>query len=130
MNNQEVYNQLVNDFNKETKNNNEKKLSRDELKKKLRQKINSKSYMRNSNHIKKNINFYENYNKILDNESNISKINQKTVKHLSCQFPIMSNVTYGLNKKSFENNNNNSIIIKLYNYLIYGKSNFLDKLSN
>lgn len=55
MNNQEVYNQLVNDFNKETKNNNEKKLSRDELKKKLRQKINSKSYMRNSNHIKKNI---------------------------------------------------------------------------
>ena len=43
------------DFNKETKNNNEKKLSRDELKKKLRQKINSKSYMRNSNHIKKNI---------------------------------------------------------------------------
>ena len=58
MNNQEVYNQLINDFNKEkkeTKSNNEKKLSRDELRKKLRQKINSKSYMRNSNHIKKNI---------------------------------------------------------------------------
>ena len=55
MNNQELYYQLVKDFNKETKNNNEKKLSRDQLKKKIRQKINSKSYMRNSNHIKKNI---------------------------------------------------------------------------
>ena len=78
----------------------------------------------------KNINFYQNYNKILDNESNISKINKKTVKHLSCQFPIMSNVSYDLNKKSFDNNSNKSIIIKLYNYIIYGKSNFLDKLSN
>ena len=80
----------------------------------------------------KNIDFYQNYNKILDNESNISNLNQKTVKHLTCQFPILSNVTYGLNKKSFDKkkNSNLSQLSKIFNNLIYGKSDFLDKLSN
>jgi hypothetical protein len=69
--------------------------------------------------------FYNQYNKILDEENNIPFFLKKAQRKLSCMFPIVSNYTQ-MDIKDVAKGGEIGIVEKIYSYLFYGKSNYFD----
>ena len=73
------------------------------------------------------IDFYNNYNKILNEDNNMPFYVRKMQQKLSCMFPILSNYTQNEVQSSSEEAKTSkdiSIIQKIYSYVMYGNSNF------
>ena len=68
----------------------------------------------------KAISFYENYNKILDEENKLPKSLRKFQRNLSCLFPFVSNLGQTTIQTTTQDDNNNNFIKKEYSYLFYG----------
>jgi len=69
------------------------------------------------------ISFYNNYNKILDENNNLPFFLRKAQRKLSCMFPIISNYTQGDIQRTAQGGEI-SISEKIFSYLFYGNSNF------
>ena len=65
------------------------------------------------------LSFYQNYNKILDKDAKTSKNLRYIQKHLSCQYPVVSDITNSEHKGKEP-----SSIVKYFSNLFYGDSNF------
>lgn len=76
------------------------------------------------------LSFYQNYNKTLNKDNTLPQILKYTQKHLSCQFPIISNLMQPYDNKILPYNTS-SFIDKLFGHLLYGDSQFfvLDNIS-
>jgi hypothetical protein len=75
------------------------------------------------------INYYNNYNKILNEENNLPFYIKKIQQKLSCMFPIISNLSQNEIKRTSRGTDNGiqiGILQKIYSYLFYGNSNFYD----
>ena len=72
------------------------------------------------------ISFYEKYNKYADKPNTVPKSVQRIHKHLSCQFPMASDLTQNLNIESSKPGAKKSWIQEMYSKLVYGDSNFYD----
>ena len=71
------------------------------------------------------ISYYQNYNKILDQENNMPLFVRKVQRKLSCLTPIISNYTQNENIRSATiEKEQTSITQKIFSYLFYGKSDF------
>lgn len=73
------------------------------------------------------MNYYNNYNKILNESNNMPFYVRKVQQKLSCMFPILSNYTQKEIQTSSEKSKmskNTSIFQKIYSYVMYGNSNF------
>jgi hypothetical protein len=71
--------------------------------------------------------YYNNYNKILNEDNNMPFYVRKMQQKLSCMFPVLSNYTQKEIQTSSEQAKTSkdiSIIQKLYSYVMYGNSNF------
>jgi len=71
--------------------------------------------------------YYNNYNKILNEDNNMPFYVRKMQQKLSCMFPVLSNYT----QKEIQSSSSESktgkdagIIQKIYSYVMYGNSNF------
>lgn len=76
-----------------------------------------------------NIPYFQNYNKILNQDNKIPKSIRKAQKRLTCAFPILSNFTQKniiKSSRGSDNGANISLSQKIYSYLISGNSNFYD----
>jgi len=76
--------------------------------------------------------YYNNYNKILNEDNNMPFYVRKMQQKLSCMFPVLSNYTQKEIQTSSDKAKTSkdiSIIQKIYSYLVYGNSNFY-KLPN
>ena len=71
------------------------------------------------------ISFYENYNKILDEENKLPKIIRIFQRNLSCMIPFLSNIGQNVIQTTTQDKNDN-IIKKLYSYLCYGNGEAFD----
>jgi len=71
------------------------------------------------------ISFYENYNKILDEENKLPKSIRIFQRNLSCMFPFVSNLGQNTIQTTTQNKNDN-IIKKIYSYLFYGNDKAFD----
>ena len=71
------------------------------------------------------ISFYENYNKILDEENKLPKAIRIFQRNLSCMFPFISNLGQNTIQTTTQEKNNN-IIKKIYSYLFYGNDKAFD----
>ena len=71
------------------------------------------------------ISFYENYNKILDEENKLPKSIRIFQRNISCMFPFVSNLGQNTIQTTTQDSNNN-IIKKLYSYLFYGNYSTFD----
>jgi len=71
------------------------------------------------------ISYYENFNKILNNENTVPKPIKIFQRNLSCMFPFVSNLTQNEVQNSAKSANN-GFLQKIYSYLFYGKSDFYD----
>jgi hypothetical protein len=67
--------------------------------------------------------FYNNYNKILDENNNLPFFLRKAQRKLSCMFTIVSNYTQGDIQRTAQGGDI-SISQKIFSYLFYGNSNF------
>jgi ectoine hydroxylase-related dioxygenase (phytanoyl-CoA dioxygenase family) len=75
------------------------------------------------------LSYYENYNKVLNEDNKLPLSIRKIQKNFSCMFPIISNLTQKENIQSSRgtvNGANISIFQKIFSYLFYGNSNFYD----
>ena len=70
------------------------------------------------------INFYNDYYKILDKENNINNNVKKIQKHISCQFPFLSDLFYCEINNNVKKKNK-SFIEKIYWKLFYGDENII-----
>jgi hypothetical protein len=75
--------------------------------------------------------YYNNYNKILNEDNNVPIYIRKIQKNLSCMFPIISNLSQNEIKRTsrgtdYNNNLQIGIFQKIYSYLFYGNTNFYD----
>ena len=73
------------------------------------------------------IDFYNNYNKILNEDNNMPFYVRKLQQKLSCMFPVLSNYTQKEVQTSSEQSKTAkdiSIAQKIYSYVMYGNSNF------
>lgn len=73
------------------------------------------------------IDFYNNYNKILNEDNNMPFYVRKLQQKMSCMFPVLSNYTQNEVQSSSEEAKTSkdiSIIQKIYSYVMYGNSNF------
>lgn len=71
--------------------------------------------------------YYNNYNKILNEDNNMPFYVRKMQQKLSCMFPVLSNYTQKEIQTSSEQSKTAkeiSIIQKIYSYFMYGNSNF------
>jgi len=76
--------------------------------------------------------YYNNYNKILNEDNNMPFYVRKMQQKLSCMFPVLSNYTQKEIQTSSDKAKTSkdiSIIQKIYSYVMYGNSNFY-KLPN
>jgi len=71
----------------------------------------------------KHLSFYNNYNKVQDQNNNLPFFLKKAQRKLSCMFPIISNYTKTEIKETV-NGKEISLIQKIYSFLFYGNSNF------
>jgi hypothetical protein len=75
------------------------------------------------------LNYYENFNKVLNKENNIPRPILKIQRNLTCMFPYMSNLTQNDNIKSSRGTDNGSEITwrqKLFSSIFYGNKDFYD----
>ena len=80
-------------------------------------------------HDRKVIDFYEDYNKIANKPNTVPKSLQKIHKHLSCQFPMISDFTQKMNIETSRGSSQGVTIPwiqKLYSRIVYGDANFYD----
>lgn len=73
------------------------------------------------------IDFYNNYNKILNENNNMPFYVRKMQQKISCMFPILSNYTQNeiqTTSEQAKTTKDISTIQKIYSYLVYGNSNF------
>jgi len=71
--------------------------------------------------------YYNNYNKILNEDNNMPFYVRKMQQKLSCMFPVLSNYTQKEIQTSSEQSKTGKdagIIQKIYSYVMYGNSNF------
>ena len=71
--------------------------------------------------------YYNNYNKILNEDNNMPFYVRKLQQKLSCMFPVLSNYTQKEVQTSSEQSKTAkdiSIVQKIYSYFMYGNSNF------
>ena len=73
----------------------------------------------------KAISFYENYNKILDEENKLPKSIRIFQRNLSCMLPFISNLGQNTIQTTTQTKNDN-IIKKLYSYLCFGNGKAFD----
>lgn len=75
------------------------------------------------------LNYYQNFNKIID-KSNTVNTNIKLIqKHVSCQFPIISDITQDINIKTSRGSSMGAKIPKIqkiFSYLFYGDYHYYD----
>lgn len=71
------------------------------------------------------ISFYENYNKILDEENKLPKSVRQFQRNLSCLFPFVSNLGQNTIQTTTQNKNNN-LLKHIYSYLFYGNEKVFD----
>lgn len=75
------------------------------------------------------LDYYQNFNKILNKQNDIPFIIKKIQKNMSCSFPLISDLTQSENIKSSRGSDNGVKIghlQKLFSYLYYGDSKFYD----
>ena len=70
------------------------------------------------------IGYYTNVNRILDKHNTNSEISKVVQKSLSCQFPIISDMTQDVNKESVNIDNEPSMLQKIYSVVFYSDENF------
>jgi len=73
--------------------------------------------------------YYQNYNKVLNEDNKVPKIIRKTQRHISCMFPGISNYTQQENINSARGSDNGAKIgygQKMFSYLFYGNENYYD----
>jgi len=70
------------------------------------------------------IGYYTNVNRILDKHNTNSEISKVIQKSLSCQFPIVSDMTQDVNKESVNIDNEPSMLQKMYSIIFYSDENF------
>lgn len=68
--------------------------------------------------------YYTDYNKVLDKKNNNSLISQHIQQHLSCQFPFFSDMTQKQNINSSKKDYKTSIFQKIYSYIFYSDPEF------
>ena len=71
------------------------------------------------------ISFYENYNKILNEENKLPRSIRKFQRNLSCLFPFISNLGQSTIQTTTQEENNN-FLKKAYSYLFYGNDKVFD----
>lgn len=77
----------------------------------------------------KSLNYYQNFNKYVDKENPIPDFFRKTQKHISCQFPFISDLTQGTNIQTSRGTSagaNIPLSQKIFSFLAYGDSNYYD----
>jgi hypothetical protein len=67
--------------------------------------------------------YYNNYNKILDQDNNMPFFLRKAQRKLSCMFPIISNYTQ-TDVQNISRGHDISIPQRIFSYIFYGNSNF------
>jgi len=75
------------------------------------------------------INYYENYNKILQEENKLPIEIRKIQQNFSCHFPVLSNITQGENIRTARGSENGvqiGVMQKIFSLLFYGNSNYYD----
>jgi ectoine hydroxylase-related dioxygenase (phytanoyl-CoA dioxygenase family) len=75
------------------------------------------------------ISYYQNYNKVLNEDNNIPKYMRKMQQNMSCMFPGISNYTQQENINSARGSDNGAKIgygQKMFSYLFYGNENYYD----
>ena len=73
------------------------------------------------------ISYYNNYNKVLNEDNNLPVYVRKAQKKLSCTFPFISAYTKeGIKKNSeaMKEGNETTVSQKMFSYLFHGNSNF------
>ncbi len=78
---------------------------------------------------RKAIDFYEDYNKIADKSNKVPTGFQKIHKHLSCQFPFLSDTTQDLNIQTSKYTSNDAKapwIQRVFSQIVYGNPNYFD----
>ena len=71
------------------------------------------------------ISFYENYNKILNEENKLPKAIRRFQRNISCLFPFISNLGQNTIQTTTQGTNNN-FLKKIYSYLFYGNDKVFD----
>ena len=77
----------------------------------------------------KHIKYYENFNKILDNDNHLPVVLRKAQKKLSCMMPGISNWTQGENIRTARGSVDGVDVgtsQKIFSYMFYGNSKFYD----
>ena len=77
----------------------------------------------------KHINYYQNFNKILNKENNLPLFLRKGQKRFSCMFPILSNLTQNENIRTSRGSDNGvdiGLSQKVFSYFFYGNPYFYD----
>lgn len=75
------------------------------------------------------LSYFEDYNKILNQENNLPYIIKHTQKNLSCMFPFVSNLSQNEIINSSGGSDNGAKIgtfQKIFSYIFYGNSDFYD----
>jgi ectoine hydroxylase-related dioxygenase (phytanoyl-CoA dioxygenase family) len=75
------------------------------------------------------LSYYEDYNKVLNQENKLPHIIKNTQKNLSCAFPFISDLTQNENINSARGSDNGANVgffQKTFSYMFYGNSNFYD----
>jgi hypothetical protein len=70
------------------------------------------------------LNFYDKYNKKLDKDNNLPSYITNIQKHLSCQFPIISDALHPLINNNYNSNNDISFHEKIFSQIFYGDKNY------
>ena len=70
------------------------------------------------------INYYQNYNRYLEKENKLPLIIQKIQKHITCQFPILSDLAIDKNIRKNINRKSNPLSKKIYSFLTKGDINY------
>ena len=74
-----------------------------------------------------NISYYENFNKVLNQENSLSWSLRRTQKRLSCMFPIVSDFTQTENIRTARGSDNGVDIglpQQMFSYIFYGNKDF------
>jgi len=75
------------------------------------------------------LNFYQNYNKVLNQENNLPTYVTQIQKRVSCMAPIFSDLTQRENVRTVRGSSDNvniSVFQKMFSYLFYGNKDYYD----
>jgi hypothetical protein len=75
------------------------------------------------------LSYYQNFNKVLNQENTLPEVIRKAQRSISCTFPGISNLTQSENIKSSRGTDNGAHVgwfQQAFSYLFYGKSDFYD----